>query len=246
MLAIARLAYYVNEGGSGQERTGGLARCGRGQCAQQTAVLDNACERYLPTFATLDPYEREEPNLAEEPERVSVTTISKLDFRNIWQNAITFSQFVQEAQENKGLWEGIYRTTTVPQWAVEKVSERGGGLRLLLIAEDWCGDASNTVPVMAKLGDAADGIDVRIIGRDDNPEMMDRYLTNGARSIPIAIMLDCDFNEIGHWGPRPTELQQWVMDNKDRIPKEKRYPQVRRWYAKDKGVSTLRELLELL
>ena len=144
------------------------------------------------------------------------------------------------------MWEGVYRTTPIPQWAVEKVGERDDGLRLLVIAEDWCGDASNTVPVLGKLGDEAEGIDVRIISRDDNPEVMDRYLTDGARSIPIAILLDSDFKEIGYWGPRPKELQQWVMDNKDLIPKEERYPQVRRWYAKDKGASTLRELLELI
>ena len=59
-------------------------------------------------------------------------------------------------------------------------------------------------------------------------------------------MLDADFNELGHWGPRPSELQQWVMENKDSIPKEERYPLVRRWYAEDKGESTLREVLELL
>ncbi len=169
-----------------------------------------------------------------------------LDFRSFWAGADTFAQFSRDASENRGLWEGVYRTTPIPGWAVEKVGESGGSLRLLVIAEDWCGDAANTVPVLGKLGDEAEGIDVRIIRRDDNPEVMDRYLTNGARSIPIAILLDPEFNEIGYWGPRPKELQQWVMDNKDRIPKEERYPQVRRWYAKDKGESTLRELLELL
>jgi hypothetical protein len=169
-----------------------------------------------------------------------------VDFRNIWSGADTFAQFSQKAEENKGLWDGVFRTTPIPQWAIEKVAKSDGGLRLLVIAEDWCGDASNTVPVLGKLGEEAEGIDVRVVGRDDNPELMDRYLTNGARSIPIAILFDSEFNELGHWGPRPKELQQWVMDNKDLIPKEERYPQVRRWYAKDKGASTLQELLQLL
>jgi len=169
-----------------------------------------------------------------------------LDFRQIWNGADTFAQFAEDATENQGLWSGVYRTTPIPDWAVEKIAGRGDGLRLLVVAEDWCGDASNIVPVFGKLGDEAEGIEVRIISRDDNLEVMDRYLTNGARSIPIAILLDSEFNEIGYWGPRPKELQQWVMDNKDRIPKEERFPLVRRWYAKDKGASTLRELLELL
>jgi hypothetical protein len=169
-----------------------------------------------------------------------------LDFNTIWRDAATYDQFIEKVEKNTGLWEGVYRTTTVPEWAMEKVAQNRGLLWMIILAEDWCGDAANTVPVLAKLASEVEGIDVRILKRDENPEVMDQYLTNGARSIPIAILLDADFKEIGHWGPRPKQLQQWVMDNKDTIPKEKRYPQVRRWYARDKGESTLRELLELL
>lgn len=169
-----------------------------------------------------------------------------LDFNTIWSDAATYDQFISEVEKNSGLWEGVYRTTTVPEWAVEKVAQHRGLLRMIILTEDWCGDAANTVPVLAKLANEIPTMDARILKRDENPEVMDAYLTNGARSIPIAILLDADFQEIGHWGPRPKELQQWVIDNKDTIPKEERYPHVRRWYAKDKGESTLRELLELL
>ena len=169
-----------------------------------------------------------------------------LDFRTLWSNAKTYEQFLQEVEKNVGLWEGVYRKASIPEWAADGLGQAGTELRLLILAEDWCGDAANTVPVLAKLGAEVENVDVRIIKRDENPEVMDQYLTNGARSIPIAILLDSEWNELGHWGPRPRELQQWVMDNKDMIPKEERYPHVRRWYAKDKGESTLRELLELL
>ncbi len=56
---------------------------------------------------------------------------------------------------------------------------------------------------------------------------MDRYLTNGSRSIPIVIALDEEFQELGHWGPRPAELQAWVMANRVTMPKAELYPQVR-------------------
>jgi hypothetical protein len=73
---------------------------------------------------------------------------------------------------------------------------------------------------------------------------MDQYLTNGSRSIPIVIVLDESFEEIGHWGPRPTELQTWVMANRATMPKTELYPLVRKWYARDRGETTLREVLE--
>jgi hypothetical protein len=116
----------------------------------------------------------------------------------------------------------------------------------LAIVEDWCGDASNTVPVLARLGDEADCLDLKVVLRDEHPEVMDQFLTNGSRSIPIVIALDQEFRELGHWGPRPKEIQEWVIENKDKIPSKERYPTVRKWYAKDRGVTTLKEVLGLL
>jgi hypothetical protein len=58
------------------------------------------------------------------------------------------------------------------------------------------------------------------------------------------IVLDENYQELGHWGPRPTELQAWVMANRTTLPKTELYPKVRKWYAKDHGETTLREVLE--
>lgn len=166
-----------------------------------------------------------------------------LDFKKLWDEAFTFAAFVGACKaEHCGLWQGIYNLARVPVWAVAAVPA-GEKRRLLVIAEDWCGDASNTVPIIAKLADQAPGLELRVIMRDQNPEVMDRYLTNGARSIPIVIALDESFNEIGHWGPRPAELQAWVMANRLTLPKAELYPQVRKWYARDRGETTIREVL---
>ena len=173
-----------------------------------------------------------------------MTTIDALDFKKIWAAALPYQEFVAGADENRSLWEGVYRTTPIPQEIVQQACECGQGIRLLTIVEDWCGDASSTVPVLAKLGDLAHCLELRVIERDKNPEVMDHYLTNGARAIPIVIVLDQDFRELGHWGPRPRELQAWVMQHKDSMPKKERFLHVRRWYAKDRGMSTMREVLE--
>jgi hypothetical protein len=166
-----------------------------------------------------------------------------LDFRALWDKAQTFDAFVASCKaEQCGLWRGLYNIARVPDWALAAVPP-GAGRKLLVIAEDWCGDASNTVPIIAKLADMVPSLELRIIARDENLELMDQYLTNGSRSIPIVIALDDEFEEIGHWGPRPTQLQAWVMDNRGTTPKAELYPQVRKWYARDRGETTLREVL---
>jgi len=164
-----------------------------------------------------------------------------LDFRTLWDSALTFDAFVAASGAHRALWEGIYRIARLPEWAAAAAAP--GTRRLLVMAEDWCGDAVNTVPILARLADTTPGIELRIILRDSNPEVMDQYLTNGSRSIPIVIALDEEFRELGHWGPRPRELQAWVMENRLKVPKAELYPQVRQWYARDRGETTLREVL---
>jgi hypothetical protein len=164
------------------------------------------------------------------------------DFKALWAMALPYQGFVAASDQHKGLWEGIYRIGRVPDWAFQAVP-LGTRRRLLVIAEDWCGDASSTIPIVARFADAAPGMDLRVLRRDEHPELMDRYLTNGARSIPIVIALDDSFRELGHWGPRPGALQAWVVENRPLVPKAELYPQIRKWYAKDRGETTLREVL---
>ena len=167
-----------------------------------------------------------------------------LDFTHLWHKAISYHAFLEASGSHRGLWEGLYRLARIPQWAL--AAGTATKLNLLVLVEDWCGDASNTVPVLARWADESPAIELRILRRDENPDVMDRYLTNGARSIPIVIVLDETLNELGHWGPRPEELQKWVMDNRSIIPKAELYPQVRKWYARDRGETTLREVLAIV
>ena len=165
-----------------------------------------------------------------------------MDFRPWWDLALPYDRFLAESEQHRGLWEGIYRLMRVPEWARQAVPP-GTRLRLLVIAEDWCGDASSTIPILARFADAAPGMELHVLRRDEHPELMDRYLTDGSRSIPIVIALDEGYLELGHWGPRPSLLQAWVMKNRPVVPKAELYPQIRKWYARDRGESTLREVL---
>ena len=166
-----------------------------------------------------------------------------LDLKAVWDKAQPFDAFVESCKaEHCGLWRGLYNLARVPDWALAAVPA-GAGRKFLVIAEDWCGDASNTVPILAKLAEVVPSLELRVIARDQNLELMDQYLTNGSRSIPIVIVLNDEFEEVGHWGPRPTQLQEWVMANRSTTPKAELYPQVRKWYARDRGETTLREVL---
>lgn len=164
------------------------------------------------------------------------------DFAALWELATPWADYLCPGMDQAELWRGVYDHVVIPAWAVEAFGA-SPIRRLLVLAADWCGDAANTVPVLAGLAGRVPGMELRILERGRHPEVMNRYLTNGSRSIPIAIALDDRFRELGHWGPRPAVLQAWVLANKQMIPSPQRYAFARRWYAKDRGESTLRELL---
>jgi hypothetical protein len=171
------------------------------------------------------------------------TTMTTVDFRRLWGDALPWDAFVASAERNVDLWLGLYELAHLPDDLVAGARARGPR-RLLVIAEDWCGDASSTVPVLVKFAEAVETLEVRIIKRDEHPEVMDQYLTHGARAIPVVIVLDDEFRETGWWGPRPAELQEWIRRNRDTVPKVERTRHSRGWYARDKGRSTIQEVLD--
>ena len=118
----------------------------------------------------------------------------------------------------------------------------------LVIAESWCGDAAQNVPVMQKMAEVNPNINLRVILRDENPDLMNRYLTNGGKSIPILICLDENLNELGTWGPRPAVLQDWLKKEKTNPTMEmsELKEQFQVWYTKDKGQTLQQEMLLLM
>ncbi len=90
--------------------------------------------------------------------------------------------------------------------------------KILTITEDWCGDAMLNNPIVRRIAEAA-GLDMRTVFRDADTDLIDRYLTNGGRAIPIYLLLDSSTGEvIGKWGPRAPELQELVVTKRASLP----------------------------
>ena len=118
----------------------------------------------------------------------------------------------------------------------------------LVISEAWCGDAANIIPVIVKMVEAHTEISLKIILRDENPEIMDCFLTNGARAIPIVVFFDDNYTELGYWGPRPRPAQKMFSSHKENPIKsiDKVKVDMQKWYFKDKGHTVQCELRDIL
>ncbi|MDP2686017.1 MAG: thioredoxin family protein [Aequorivita sp.] len=116
----------------------------------------------------------------------------------------------------------------------------------LVISEPWCGDAAQTLPFLNKIAQFSENIDLKIVLRDENPELMDQFLTNGSRSIPIVIMLDEVMNVFQTFGPRSKAATKLVTDYKAHNGKiDDAFKEILQiWYNNDKGVSIVNDILE--
>ena len=158
----------------------------------------------------------------------------------------TFADFLARPIANHALWTGVTNRVLIPVELSGRVEALGGHWHLLVLSEDWCGDAVNIVPIIAKLADSVSNLDMRILARDQNLDIMDAHLTGQSRSIPIVILLNPKFQECGWWGPRPFALQRWVREEGMTLPKQDRYHFLRTFYARDRGLTTMTEIVEML
>lgn len=141
----------------------------------------------------------------------------------------------------------VEKTFTVSEELQHLLSSIKTKQNWIVITEGWCGDSAQNLPALAKIAKVNPLIELQIIERDENLDIMDLYLTNGTRSIPVLISFDENGNEIFRWGPRPKEAQQLVTRLKSEGMEHDAFvEQLHLWYARNKGAALEKELKVLL
>jgi hypothetical protein len=122
---------------------------------------------------------------------------------------LTFAAYLAQMRTNKERFEK--RMADAPITPADREAIRGRKLKILVITEDWCGDALVGFPALARLVDDAPNVEMRVFLRDANPDVMDQYLKRGLyRTIPVIVFFDEQMNELARFMERQdvvTELR---------------------------------------
>lgn len=190
--------------------------------------------------------------------------IKKSDYAGYLEKGIGYNQYKQQMAEDLALnadmkikeyiklnqrrMHRVEKTYVAGAVIIEQLKALKYKMHWLVLTEHWCGDASQILPVLNALAELSEGrIEMRLVYRDQNPELMDAYLTSGTRSIPKLIQLDEHNNVTGIWGPRPAIAQKMVKELKsDPATVETYANELHLWYAKDKQQSLEAEISKLL
>lgn len=159
------------------------------------------------------------------------------------------SKMVEYTELNVHRMSRIERTVSVETDTRKVLEALNRKLIWIVFTEAWCGDAAQNLPVIAMMAQATPEINLHLLLRDEHPDLMDGYLTNGGRAIPKLVCLDAEtMEELGTWGPRPETAQQMVREHKANPvePYSEFVKKVQLWYAKDKGKSIQAEFRSLI
>ncbi|WNH13702.1 thioredoxin family protein [Thalassobellus suaedae] len=141
------------------------------------------------------------------------------------------------------------KTIKISEASNRRINEFRHHITWLVITESWCGDAAHMLPAINKIAELSNYIDMKIVIRDENLELMDAFLTYGSRSVPKLIMIDDETGDVlTTYGPRPSEATSYVnrfkAENGELTPEFKE--DLQHWYNDDKGQNIIEDVTEML
>ena len=141
------------------------------------------------------------------------------------------------------------KTITISDEVKSRIQNFDRQVTWLVLTETWCGDAAHVIPIINKVAELNPNINLKLVFRDEHPELMDRFLTNGGKSIPKLIMINDHTNEVVNtFGPRPSQATAMVEDFKATHGSltDEFKAQLQAWYNKNKGQNIIEDLLKML
>jgi hypothetical protein len=124
---------------------------------------------------------------------------------------LTFQKYLDQMTANKDKFlEAMAAVHPTPEDRAA-FANHGEKLNVLVLTEDWCGDALTNFPVLARMVEGARNVEMRVFLRDQNPDLMDQYLNRGLfRSIPVFVFFDEDMKELARFVERPPKITEFM------------------------------------
>jgi len=112
---------------------------------------------------------------------------------------LTWKDYLAQMGDTRARTEDNYAKSVLTEEERKFFSGVGQVRYMLMLAENWCGDVHRNSPLIAHIAEAMPNCELCVFFRDQNLDLTDCFLNNGYRSIPIVVLFDQDWNEIGRW-----------------------------------------------
>jgi hypothetical protein len=138
--------------------------------------------------------------------------------RERFEQGMTYDAFKQQMTRNRERLEANERSVQLRADDLAAFRALPRTLNVLVLAEDWCGDVIDNLPVLARIAEASGKLNVRIFLRDQNLDLMEQYLKDGQfRSIPVFAFFDDQMDPVGHFIERPASVTARRAQHREQI-----------------------------
>ena len=121
----------------------------------------------------------------------------------LFQQGVTPAQFLQHVSAQRDRWLDNAAHASAPAALVDRLARVADGLRLLVVAEDWCPDSVNTVPYVVTLAREAQ-VPVAILNRETGDPVLRQHRTRDGRlATPTIILIETAATWGRGWNARP-------------------------------------------
>jgi hypothetical protein len=171
-----------------------------------------------------------------------------MNYKKYFEKALSYREYVALLGENTSLHTLHYGRFNIPEGTAGCIRQMKP-MNILVLTEPWCGDSLAIFPVVRKISEVNKRWELRVLRRDENLELMDQFLTRGARAVPIFLFLSRDYSFLFRFGPRPRAAQDIFEEHKEifkqgKTEKAEVIKKIRNFYSKNCGQAILAELME--
>ena len=150
--------------------------------------------------------------------------------RQRFEQGMTFQQYLDQMTTNKDKFTEALAAVHVTPEERAAFTGRRDKLNVLVLTEDWCGDALTNFPVLARLVEGAPHVEMRVFLRDQNPDLMDQYLNRGLfRSIPVFVFFDESMSEVARFIERPPKITEYMEQKQLELRRQMRAQHTVEW-----------------
>lgn len=186
-----------------------------------------------------------EPRASEETGSLQAQA-DTISYLQLYESGVPYGEFMAAAERRRETWQANYARAVVAPPLLKRAATVGP-VRLLVVAEDWCGDSANTIPYLARLSEEVPNLSLRIIDSERGRAVMEAHRTpDGRAATPTVVALSESGSVLACWVERPGVLQTWYLENEPKLGRDELLAQKYDWYDGDLGESTVRDLIELL
>ena len=158
------------------------------------------------------------------------------------------NELLHYSELNETRMNRLEKTIKITEDVVKQINQLQKKVTWLVLSEGWCGDAAQILPILYKMAESSEFIDLKIVLRDENEPLMNDFLTNGGKAIPKLIILDDNENVVADFGPRPEPARKLIADYKEAngVVDEPIKVELQKWYLQDKGITTQKEIMQIM